>query len=319
MMMTRAAAGIKDRTIRAEKFVWTDLFPPDLRKLERIMEIYPFHRLDIEDCLSKSQLPKIDEYGEYLFIVLHFPRFLKDRRFSIPSQVSCFLGRDFLVTVHNGELKPLAKVYEQLRTDGAEEAFMDWSSARLLYRLLSALIQNLTLMMGRVFSNLEKIEDKVFDERTEAVRDVTELRHDIANLRRIVLPLKTVIQEMERRIGRFSGEEMTVYFGDLSDQIQKTWTILEECKETIEIYKDTDFIISSDRTNKILSLLTILFTFSIPSTILGTFYGMNVTLPGGNGTGWTFLGPYTTFYMILAASFTTVATMYFIFRRLRWL
>jgi magnesium transporter len=166
---------------------------------------------------------------------------------------------------------------------------------------------------------IEAVEDRVFDEKTDAVREITELRHNIANMRRVVSPLRVVIHDIEKLINKFSNDNISVYFSDLADYIDKVWALLNECKETIEIYKDTDFIISSDRTNKILAILTIIFTLSIPATILGTFFGMNVNIPGGTDNPWTFMGPHTTFWLIIIASILPVFLMYIAFKRLRWL
>lgn len=308
------------KTMKGNNFVWTNIDTLTMKALTPLLDAYPFHSLDIEDCLSRTQLPKIEEYSEYLFIILHFPRFLKDKRFSVPVQASIFIGKDFLITVHSGELKTINKIFEQCSSDDSVRSeYMDKSPAFLLYKILSAIVHNLILMMGKVIFNLDELEDKVFDEKTDAVREVTELRHNIANLRRIVLPFKRVIHELEKKIERFANEDMRIYFSDLSDLIDRGWATLEECKETIEIYKDTDYITSSDRTNKILSFLTILFTFSIPASVIGTFFGMNIHLPGGMNEPWTFLGPYTMFIVILTASILPVVFMYLAFRKKRWL
>lgn len=317
-METAAAPVLKK--IQGSKFVWINIDSPSHDGLNALLDVYPFHHLDIEDCLSKTQLPKIDEYNDYLFIILHFPRFLREKRFSIPAQLSMFLGRNFLITVHNGELKPLNKFFLKCREESGQcPDRIGASPALLLYKILYALIENLMLMMGKVIFNLELVEERVFDEKVDAVKQVTELRHNIANVRRIVFPLKRIIHELGKKIKRFTGEDMGVYFNDLADYIDKVWAILEECRDTIEIYKDTDFIISSDRTNKILAVLTILFTFSIPVTVIGSLYGMNVNVPGGENSPWIFWGPYTTFWIILIASTAPMVIMYFVFRRLRWL
>jgi magnesium transporter len=272
-------------------------------------------------------MPKIDQYPEYLFIILHLPRFKKDRNYSIPEQVAIFLGKEFLVTVHSGEIKPINALFQSyaLGDDGPalqcaignHEACS--SPAFLLYKLIQSVGEYLMHMLEKVIFNIEEIEEKVFDDKIDAVREVTALRHNLANLRRTVLPLKRVIHDLEKKVQAFSHEDMATYFGDLSDSMDKSWAILEECKEVIEIYKDTDYIMSSDRTNRILTLLTIMFTFSIPFTVLGTLYGMNVHLPGGSDEPWTFMGLYTTFYVVLGAAFVPMVLMYTLFKRLRWL
>ena len=312
--------------VEGGNFVWINIDSPAPEVVRKMPDIYPFHQLDIEDCLSRTQLPKIDEYPDYLFIIVHFPRYLKERRYSVASQVSIFLGRDFLVTIHTGELKPINRLFERCRQDGPSASeLLSRSSTFLLYKLLQALAGNLFQMSGKILSNIETIESKVFDEKVEATREVTELRHDIANLRKTVFPLKRVIHDLEKKTERFAAEaghpgiEVVDYFEALADSIDAVWSTIQECKEIIEIYKDTDYIISSDRTNKILALLTIVFTFSIPATVIGTLYGMNVKLPGGAENALTFFGPYTTFILIVSVSVSSVVAMYLIFKKIRWL
>lgn len=308
-------------------FVWTNVDCPTAGVLNDISARYRFHPLDVEDCLLKTQLPKIDEYRDYLFIILHFPRFQKDKNYSVPEQVSVFIGRDFLVTVHSGALRPVNKLFEAYSQNGgcsAERSDTGDEQARktpvfLLYRLVHGLVENLMVMLGKVLANIEPIEVKVFDEKVDAVREITEIRHDIANLRRIVFPLKRVIHELEKKVKRFEDGDMSIYFNDLVDYIDRAWVILDECKETIEIYKDTDFIISSEKTNKILTFLTIIFTFSIPPTMVGTIWGMNVRVPGSTAEPWTFLGPYTSFMGLLTGSLIPVIIMYLVFKRVKWL
>ena len=119
---------------------------------------------------------------------------------------------------------------------------------------------------------------------------------------------------------RFSKDDLTLYFKDVQDHIEKIFEALEEARETVEIYKDTDFMLSQEKTNKILAVLTIVFTLSIPATVIGTFYGMNVNLPGGIQTGaWTQLGPYTTLVFVLVVSAITALFMVMYFRSLGWL
>ena len=150
----------------------------------------------------------------------------------------------------------------------------------------------------KIVGNLQDIEEAVFDDKVESVREISLLRRDITALRRIVFPLSS------RVIQRFSEEEdLTEYYNDVEDHINKVLEVLESSKETIEIYKDTDFMLNSEKANQILSILTIVFTFSIPAAVVGTFYGMNINLPGGIETDpWTFFGMYTTLIVVLIIS-----------------
>jgi magnesium transporter len=163
-------------------------------------------------------------------------------------------------------------------------------------------------------SNLEDLEDKVFDDRIDASRDVAELRRDIAHQRRIIAPLRRVINALEVKAERFTKEDISAYFGDVSDHINRVWETLEECKESIEIYKDVDFTLTQDRTNRILMVLTILMTIMLPFTVVSGIYGMNIPLPFGSEPG--SLAP---FWALFSIMLLFAGTMLFFFRRRRWI
>jgi magnesium transporter len=101
--------------------------------------------------------------------------------------------------------------------------------------------------------------------------------------------------------------------------VTKVWDTLESAQERVEIFKDADFVLSTEKTNKILAVLTVIFTLTIPATMIGTLMGMNVNLPGGVETGpWLFFGTYTTLIIVLIASLAPVVFMMWLFRRWRW-
>jgi len=300
---------------------WVNIEKPTRQEMDYLAQNYPFHPLDLDDCLSKVQLPKIDEYENYLFIILHFPVFDHRTRITRPSQVSIFLGKDFLVTVHNGDLKPFASLPGRCQQDDKVcEQYLGKDSGYLMYRVIDTLVDYCLPMVNKTLANLEEIEDKVFDDKVSASHDVAILRRDIAAQRRIIGPIKGVVADLERKAQRYTQADLKVYFGDIDDHLARLWSNLDECHETIDIYKDTDFLLSQERTNRILALLTIVFTITIPATILGTFYGMNINLPGGLAPGvWTAWGTYTTFIVVLLISLLPGAFMFWLFRRWRWI
>jgi magnesium transporter len=141
-------------------------------------------------------------------------------------------------------------------------------------------------------------------------------------IRRIVNPLKRIVLEINKNVEKFSKkeeEELTLYFDDVIDHIDKVLDSLEESRETMDIYKDTDFMLSTEKTNKVLALLTIIFTLAIPATVIGTFYGMNVDLPGGLDDAGMALGQYTSFILVILASAIPAGLMFMYFRKLGWI
>ena len=308
--------------LRNNGFTWIDASRPAQRDMRELGNRFSFHELNLDDSLSKIQIPKIDRYEDHLFIILHFPNMTKETSVPRSAQLCIFMGAGYLVTVHQGDLKPLVDMFELCtRSDTDRQDLMGRSSGYLFHSIVDALVDNLIVTIRKVIGDFDDIEDEVFNEKISVAKEISHLRRQITSLRRMAIPLKRTVLELSTRdMRRFSEEDLTLYFDDVRDHIDKAIEELEESKEVIEIYKDTDFMHGVDKSNKILAVLTIIFTLSIPATLIGSFYGMNVSLPGGLETGiWTFLGEFTTFIMMLAAAAVGALGMTLYFHRLGWI
>jgi magnesium transporter len=310
------------QTITNKNLTWINILEPTRDKITTLAQRYPFHELNLDDCLSKIQIPKIDKYHDHMFIILHFPTSIKKEE-NVPrfSQLSIFIGLNYLVTVHQGDLKPLVEKFQICSSSEKQrEVFMNESSGHLLYNIIDTLVDDLFNTLIKVIDDLHDIEDDVFNPKLAIAKDISLIRREITALRRIIIPLRRIIMYMTNDIQKFSEQDLTLYFDDVNDHIDKVLEALDESKETIEIYKDTDYMLSTEKTNKILGVLTILFTLSIPSTIIGTLYGMNINLPGGIETGsWYLFAPYTTFIVLLTISLLSALLMAWYFHRLGWI
>lgn len=300
--------------------LWINVQKPTNEDMSILGQKYPFHKLNLEDCVSKLQIPKIDRYEDHIFVILHFPTPDKEKGFLF-SQLAIFISSEYLVTIHHGDMKPLEELFNNCKNDERQrQMIMGKSTGYLLHKIIDLLVDDLLHILMKVVGNIDDIEDSVFDERISIPRQISLLRREITTLRRIVIPLRRTVVDLSKDVQRFSKEDLALYFRDVQDHIEKIFEALEEAKETVEIYKDTDFMLSQEKTNKILAVLTIVFTLSIPATVIGTFYGMNINLPGGIVTGvWDQLGPYTTLMFVLAISAAGAVFMVLYFRRLGWL
>lgn len=313
----------KIETIEGKGFSWIDLQNPDRDYVEDLAKKYHFNALNIEDCMTKFELPKLDSYDDHFFVILHFPPISPKVGIAKNSQLSIFFGRDFLVTVHQGDLKPLIDLVDLCKTNSdpqRKERLLGKSSGLLLHEIIDLLVDELLHTSRRIIANLDEMEEGVFDETKSVARSIALLRREINKLRRIANPLKRFVLEIAPNVKRLSDEEedLELFFDDVIDHIDKVIETLEESRETMEIYKDTDFVLSSEKTNKVLAVLTIIFTLAIPATVIGTFYGMNINLPGGIDAEWMVLGPYTSFIILIIASAIPVILMFSYFRKLGW-
>src|SRR5574339_7010 len=306
-------------SIQNDGLLWIDVRNPTREKMHNLGRKYSFHELNIEDCLSKIQIPKIDKYEDHVFVTLHFPAGSNGSKIPRISQLSIFIGSNYLITVHQGDLKPLAEMFDLCKKEQNKEyrqIMMGRSSGYLLHTIIDALVDDLFHILMKVIGNLDDIEDAVYDEKAAIAREISLLRREITTMRRVLIPLKRIIVSLTRDIQKFSEEDLTPYFDDIKDHIDKVLDSLEESKETIEIYKDTDFMLSTEKTNKIIAILTVMFTLSIPITIISTIYGMNISLPGSD---LKFLGSYTTLIILLIISVAITIAMFVYFRTLGWI
>jgi magnesium transporter len=314
-------------TIHNFDFIWIDIQNPSRDQINILGKQYSFHELNLDDSLSKVHIPKVDKYKDHLFIILNFPVNMQGedkREYDIPkvSQISIFVGTNYIVTIHQSEVKPLVEMFQNCKSNKMErEALMGDSPAFLLHSILDVLVSDLFHRLTKIEGNLDDFEDEIFDERTKSAeaKKINLLRREITSLRRIAIPLRNRIFEITKEIQRFSKDDLMPYYNDVEDHVEKIIETIEEAKETIEIYKDVYFMLNTEKSNKILSILTIIFTLSIPITVISSFYGMNISIPGRIESPPTFLGPYTSMIIVILFSIILTLLMYWYFRRAGWM
>jgi magnesium transporter len=293
---------------------WVNIEGPTERETEYLAHNYPFHPLDLDDCTSRIQRPKIDEYKDYLFLVLLFPVFNKEARVTTPSQVSVFIGENYIITLHKGDLKPLVKLFRECQIDeeSLQENFSQ-GSGYLVYRIIDRLIDYCLPILNKIASNIEDVEDEIFSSVVRGtVREISTLRRDVISFRRTIWPMRAVIGSLEPKVRRLTKIDLAVYFGDMVDHVDKIWDGLDECKEIIEGLNDTYDSLSSDRTNEVMRMLTIIATILLPITVVASIFGMNIPLGPFRDSNLSVL------YVVLIC-IAIISIMLYFFRRQRWI
>jgi len=293
---------------------WVNIEQPTERETEYLAQNYPFHPLDLDDCLSRIQRPKIDEYEDYLFLVFHFPVFNKEARVTTPSQLSVFIGQDYLITLHKGELKPLVKLFRecQIEEETLQENFSQ-GSGYLLYRITDRLVDYCLPILNKIGGNIERVEEEIFSQRMpRAIREISILRRDVISFRRIIWPMRAVIGSLKPKVHRFTKRDMGVYFDDMIDHVDKIWDGLDEYKEIIEGLNDTHDSLATNRTNEVIRMLTIIATILLPITVVASIFGMNIPLgPFGDSK--------LSFLYVFLICLAIIGGMLYFFRRQRWI
>ena len=302
------------RTITLEKLTWIDVQDPDNETLQVLKEKYGFHELDVEDCLTENQRSKIDEYTDYLFIILHFPYHDKRRQRIMAEEVDIFIKSDVVITVHWGLLKPLIDLYEDAEKNADKrKELMGKTSGYLLYEVVDHLFYNLFPLLDQIEGNVTTLEQEAFSltGQRDLLKEILISKKNIISFRRTMAPLRTVIAQMEHKNKKFLPESLEVYFDDVLDKVEKIWNNLENLKELIESLQDTNESIISHTTNNVIKTLTVFSVVMLPLNLLAGLYGMNVELPGGAQPAM--------FFYISGGMAALLLLMLFFFKIKRWI
>jgi len=304
--------------LSANGLTWVHLDAPDQDVAAELAERFGWHPLDVEDVLSKRQRPKVDEYPDYLFGVLHFPFYDKAVQRLNAAELDFFLGQSNLVTLPNVELLPVSRLFQRCVDDEElRESLFSKGSGYLLYHVLDDLFDYCFPILDKIGFKLDSIEDDVLEGRSEeAVRDISNAKQEIISYRKIIKPQRPALRLLERRAERFLPEELELYFDDLVDASERIWDLLDNYKEVVEALETTNEQVLSHRFNDVLRILTVFSIVFLPATLVASLWGMNVGLPGGGDPA---TASAAVFWIIIAASVALIGALLGFFRNKRWL
>lgn len=260
---------------------WIHIERPRLAEREWLAEHFDFHPLAFEDLVSRNQRPKVDVYDDYLFIVLYFPSFEKATGRLKAVELDLFVGPDYVIALPNERFVPLTRLFDRVaENEEVRRSFFSYGSGYLLYRIVDESVDAGFPMLRQMGSKLDDIEDGLFEGRSrELVRDISSVKSEIINFRRIVRPQRAVYRDLERAVSRYRAPDLDLYFDDITDASERIWDVLENYKEQVESLESTNESVISHRVNDVLRVLTIFSVLILPLTFVASLWGMNVEVP----------------------------------------
>jgi magnesium transporter len=272
----------KNSSITHGRLTWHDYVSPTPEELAELQKKYGFHDLDKEDVLTENQRPKIDEYDDYLFIVLHFPVLNSRTKRITTEEVDIFIGSNFIITLHEGELDSLADLREACTGEATRKELLSQGTGYFLYRLTKELFDYCFPLLDSLWRSANRIEKAVFDTDSpqDLLRDIMILKKNIITFRRILSTERSVISALEYKNKKFLPESLEVYFDDVVDKAEKLWSSLESLKEVTETIQDANESLISHTTGNTIRILTVFSVVMLPLTLISGIFGMNVAIPG---------------------------------------
>ncbi len=292
---------------------WINIDEPRLADRLWLAETFGFHELDLEDVASHNQRPKLDEYDEYMFLVMHFPRYDKETGRLHSAELDVFIGPDYVITLPNEPIVPLPALFERARArEDFREGLMSKGSGFLLYHILDRGVDAGFPMLGQLGRKLRRLEDDIFEGRSsEIVRDISNAKQEIINFRSVIRPQRAVFRSLERSKQRYLTDELDIYFDDLTDASERIWDVLENFMEIVQGLESTNESVISHRLNDVLRVLTAFSVILLPLTLLASIFGMNVHFPGTDSS--------EGFWIVIGTMVLILLGMVAFFRRRGWL
>ena len=246
----------------------------DVNMLDRVGNIFNIHPLVLEDILNVSHSPKIEDYENYLFIVVKMINFNNDDNSLNIEQVSIIIGRNYIISFQEREGDVFEPLRERIRT--AKGLVRKYGEDYLAYRLLDSIIDNYFIVLENFDENIEEIEDQILSQTNDSsLEQIHHLRKELIKLRRAVSPLREMIFTIEKEKFQFIQKSTFVYLRDLSDHVKQIIDTIENYREFINGLLDVYLSSASHRMNEVVKLLTIISTIFIPLTFIVGIYGMN--------------------------------------------
>jgi magnesium transporter len=288
---------------------WIDLEKQDEHTLAVLAERFGFHPLTIEDCSHFDQRPKLESYEDYLFVVFH--GFEVDWDHIDDAQVlelHMFVGRDFVVTVHERPLPALEAVWNRVALDGR---LLHHGADQLCYLIADALIDSYFPLLDDLLLRVDRLEDRVLDHvEPPSLAEILDFKRLLVELRKILSPQRDVLALLAKRGEGLISERVSIYFRDVYDHALRLHEAVESARELVGNVRDAHLWNASQRTNEIMKRLTILSAIFLPLTFITGFFGQNFeSLPFDSRT--LMCG-------MLASCIAVPAAMLFYFVRSKW-
>jgi len=292
--------------------IWVDMESPDATETKALLEdVFSFHQLSIEDCVHESARPKIDEYDNYIFMVIHAVDFAVGK--FCTTELNMFVGKNFLVTYHADALRSISTTVERVQRNAPLVAK---APDRLTYTILNSLLENYEPALDNLAAETGRIEKLVLagGKAVNIVDEILRLKSEVQHLRQIIMPQRDVISRLAHGEFKIVRTTLLPYYRDLMDQLVRIVDFADNYGNSLTDTLQAHLNIQQVKLNEVIKVLTVLATLSVPILVITSFYGMNIKhFPP---LEWSWEASYVWIFSVTAILTTLV---YLILKRKKWM
>ena len=296
--------------------VWVDFEgePPEVCET-MLTRVFMFHPLAVDDALTETHVPKLDDWGDYLYIAIHAIRYDASAENTLTThELDAFLGKNYLVTHHDDPIPAVGRTWDRCQMDARR---IEGGADHLYYALADEIVMGYMNSIEAIDVTLDDFEDAVFERPNPAtLASVFSLKRGLLQLRRIVSPQREVFNKLARDDLRVVDRKDRIYFRDVYDHLVRLHDINESMRDQVSGILEIYLSVINNRMNEIMKTLTIITTLFMPITFLTGFFGMNFFGPTARFDLWT---SWPTFGAMMAVLILTPAAFYLWVRRRAWI
>lgn len=295
--------------------LWVDFenTPPESDEIT-MREVFGFHPLAIDDALQEAHVPKLDDWGDYLYIVLYaFEIDQTDHQQLETRELDIFIGPHYLVTHHDQPISALDRVWAALDKD---PRYQKNDADRLLYHLIDEIVADYLPAVEHLEMIIDQAQDEIFSDPTQDTLSlVFTLKRNVLHLRRVINPQREVLNKLARDEFRVIDARTRVYFRDVYDHLVRMTDIMENVRDLVGSALETYLSVINNRMNDIMKTLTVITTLFMPISFIASFFGMNFFQPVARLNVWT---SYTGFLITCVVIILLPIGMYSWIRLRKW-
>lgn len=301
-------------TYKHKGLSWVDLESPTADEVKKIMQKYNISPLVADELLRSTIRPRVDVYGNFIYLILHFPLFDLSRKRSVAGEIDFIIGKNFLITAHYRSIAPLHEIAKMFEVGMlVSEKRLAKNPGQLVFFIAKHLYDFTLRQLDHIHSKISAIEENIFTgKEKEMVKEISYAQGDILEFKRSIHSHGGVLNSLKFAGEKFFSSDFAYYVNDMIRELNQVENLVENSKETIELLQDTNNSLLSNRTNEIMQTLTVLAFATFPLVFLSQLFGMNVrNIPFTSARGGFWI-------LILIMIFPTVGVLAFL-KRKKWL
>jgi magnesium transporter len=307
---------IKEALHKKDGLLWVDFSNEPDQNCEPILrEVFGFHPLAVDDALQETHTPKVDDWGDYIYIVLNalvYEETAIDGMLNT-HELDVFLGKNYVVTHHDEQIEAIEQVWNACQRDPRHTSN---GADHLLYRIIDYMVADYMPIVEKLDDEIDVIEDQVFNKpTTETLEHIFTLKRSLLGMRRVITPQREVLNKLARDDYQIIDSHDRVFFRDVYDHLVRLQDLNESMRDMLSGTLDIYLSVVNNRMNDVMKTLTVITTLFMPISFIAGFFGMNFFEPVAHLTKWTGV---PAFLIMLLVVILTPTFMFTWMRRKMW-